>query len=123
MHAGDPEAVRSWTARHGAVLRELVSAHAEFVDAVAGGMPRTGSDQAGDDGITGVAARLLDAGRTVAALPAVPDEQARDLIDRLLQELRATLEAGTFDPVALRASALRSSLVVVDLLDRLLQPG
>jgi hypothetical protein len=72
--------------------------------------------------IAATAAQLLEASRAVAALPPVPDPHAQDLIDRLLYELRATVDAGT-DLPALRASALRSSLVVVDLVDRLLQNG
>lgn len=125
MYAGEPNAVRSWTARHGSAVRQLVSAHAEFVDAVSQfpGAPagRPEPAPAEDDRIAAAALRLLEASRSVAALPPVPDQQARDLMQRLLEELRATVDAGTSDAAALRAFALRSSMVVVDLIDRLLQ--
>jgi hypothetical protein len=125
MYAGDPHAVRSWTARHGAALRSLGAAHAEFVDAVSGarGLSNAGPGASGaeDARVAAAADRLLDAGRRVAALPPVPDEPARELVARLLAELHATVEAGTADPAALRMFALRSSLTVVDLIDRLLQ--
>ncbi len=126
MYAGEPNAVRSWTARHGSAVRQLVSAHAEFVDAVSdfrGGTVRGQEPAPGQgDRIAAAAVRLLEESRAVAALPPVPDEQARDLVQRLVQELRATVDAGTSDPAVLRAFALRSSLVVVDLMDRLLHP-
>jgi hypothetical protein len=122
MYAGDPDELRAWTARHGSALRSLVSAHAEFVGAVSGA--RSPAEHAPDPEprIAAAAATLLEASRALAALPPVPDPHAQDLIDRLLYELRATVDAGT-DLAALRASALRSSIVVVDLVDRLLQPG
>jgi hypothetical protein len=123
MYAGDPDELRAWTARHGSALRSLVSAHADFVDAVSGARSPAERAPAPEPRLAATAARLLEASRAVAALPPVPDPHAQDLIDRLLYELRATVDAGTTDLAALRASALRSSLVVVDLVDRLLQPG
>lgn len=123
MYAGDPDVVRSWTARHGAVLRRLVSAHAEFVDAVSGGRRATEEPPADDAQVAAAAARLLEAARAVAELPPVPDPQAGELLARLLAELRDTVGSRLSDPAELRASALRSSLTVVDLVDRLLSPG
>jgi hypothetical protein len=122
MYAGDPDELRAWTARHGSALRSLVSAHAEFVDAVSGARSPAERAPALEARLAATASRLLEASRAVAALPPVPDPHAQDLIDRLLYELRGTVDAGT-DLAALRASALRSSLVVVDLVDRLMQPG
>jgi hypothetical protein len=123
MHAGDPDAVRSWTARHGAALRRLVSAHAEFVDAVSGGRRATEEPPADDAQVAAAAERLLEAARAVAELPPVPDLQAAQLLARLLAELRDTVGAHLSDPAALRAFALRSSLTVIDFVDRLLSPG
>jgi hypothetical protein len=122
MYAGDPDELRAWTARHGSALRSLVSAHAEFVDAVSGARSPVEHAPAPEPRIAAAAVTLLEASRALAALPPVPDPHAQDLIDRLLYELRETVDAGT-DLAALRASALRSSIVVVDLVDRLLQPG
>jgi hypothetical protein len=124
MYVGEPNAVRSWTARHGSAVRQLVSAHAEFVDAVsdfpgASDVPATPTAPK-DDRIDAAAGRLLEEARAVAALPPIPDEQARELVQRLVRELQATIDAGTSDTAVLRALALRSSMVVVDLIDRLL---
>jgi hypothetical protein len=99
----------------------LISAHAQFLDAVGATRSSAGADSDGaGDGIESAGQQLMDAGRVVRALPPVPDQQARELLEQFLATLPAIVSTASEDREALRAPLLRSSLAMVDLMDRLL---
>jgi hypothetical protein len=122
MYPGDADDVRSWTARHGSALHALISAHARFMESASAAAARgtaPGSPAAAHE-VEAAADHLLEAARVAGTLPPVPDPQAQELLAQFLSSVPAIVAAPSEDLATLRTRLLRSSLAMVELMDRLL---